>query len=165
MIFFDEPADQAGIEVTINDERLTSVVGDSYKWGEGFGEVVEAMIQSDDVLRYRNARTFERTIRREYIANRYLNLEFAPLFSPEPVQIVMTGSRTSDAAAADRELARRHGGLPDHDEYTWHHKEGIIRRGGRWLCDMYLVESGYHRRHPHKGGVTEYEFQMSTKYT
>ena len=165
MIFFDEPASEAGIEVTINDERLTDTLGESYKWGEGFGEIIELMINSEEELRFRNAKALRAAIQRDYVGNKYLNLAHVPLFRGTPVRIVMTGSRRGDAEAADRELQRKLGHLPDHDGYTWHHKEDICQVRGRWMCNMYLIESGYHRRHPHKGGVSVYEFQTSTKYT
>lgn len=62
MIFFDMPADMAWIKVTINDERLTSVIGESYKWGEGFAEILKAMIQSKESIRYRNAKALRKAL-------------------------------------------------------------------------------------------------------
>lgn len=165
MIFFNLPADQSHIEVTINDDRLTSVLGPSYEWSEGFAEIIEGMIQLGEVIRVQNARALRALIQRDYIDAIYLNLTAAPLFRNEPVVITMTGNRGRDAAAADEELRRLLGYLPDHDGYTWHHKEDIRQQGSRWKCNMYLVESGYHRRHPHKGGVYVYELNTGSSYT
>ncbi len=165
MIFFNLPADQAHIEVTINDNRLTSVLGPSFNWNEGFGEIIERMLQIGEVIRVQNARALQALIQRDYVNARYLNLTVAPLFWNEPVVIIMSGNRGKDATAADEELRRQMGYLPDHDGYTWHHKEDIWQQGGRWKCNMYLVESGYHRRHPHKGGVYMYELNTGRDYT
>ena len=83
------------------------------------------------------------------------------------VAIIMQGSRRADVEEADRELAQKlkQETAPFHDGYTWHHKEDIERVGGRWKCNMYLVESGFHRRHPHRGGVYMYEYYTGRSYT
>lgn len=165
MLYFDIPANQSRIEVTINDDRLISVLGPCFEWGEGFAEIIDGMIQTRDEIRVQDARALQALIQRDYIDAQYLNLGVAPLFRNQPVVITMTGSRRNDAAAADAELTRLMGFQPDYDGYTWHHKEDIRKEGGRWRCNMYLVESGYHRRHPHKGGVYVYEFQTGRKYS
>lgn len=165
MLYFDLPADQSRIEVTINDDRLISVLGPCFEWGEGFAEIIDGMIQARDEIRVRNARALQGLIQRDYINAKYLNLAVAPLFREDPVVITMTGNRRRDAEAADEELRILLGEVPDYDGYTWHHKEDIQKQGGRWRCNMYLVESGYHRRHPHKGGVYVYEFQTGLKYS
>lgn len=157
MIYFNLPEDQYYVAVTINDDRLTSVLGPCYEWSEGFAEIIEGMIQSEEEIRVRNAKALRALIQRDYINATYLNLAVAPLYRRDPVVITMTGNRRSDAEAADAELERQLGYQPNHDGYTWHHEENIRQRGGRWECQMYLVDSGYHRRHPHKGGVYMYE--------
>lgn len=165
MIYFDFPRAKSHIEVTINDDMLTSVLGPSYKWSDALGEVIEGMIVIRDVIRVRNAQALQELIQRDYIRAEYLNLTVAPT-AFRPVTIIMTGNRGQDAAAADAELARQLGYRPFYGGYTWHHMENIRQVGGRWQCQMCLVESGYHRRHPHKGGVYLYElYNPGRKYT
>lgn len=79
-----------------------------------------------------------------------------------PYKIVMTGSRALDYAAANAEAKTQDGKTPDY--YTWHHAEGITKRGNYYLCNMYLIRSSYHNVVHHSGGVKEYEIKTGTKY-
>lgn len=165
MIFFRNPAKDANREVTVDDARMISVFKESYKRGETLSQILDMLMESEEEFTFDNARDLQRYIQRDYIGNIHLNLDVAPVFPGTPVSIIMQGNRTADFQVADEKLEARLGHLPNHDGYTWHHKEGIVQRGGRWECDMYLVESNYHRRHPHKGGVFEYTLYTGRAYT
>lgn len=80
---------------------------------------------------------------------------------PGPYTITMSGSRSEDEKRANEKATLR--GTPS--GYTWHHAEGIARRGSLYLCKMYLILSSYHNRNWHSGGVAEYERYTGKRYT
>lgn len=167
MLFFQKPDEMAGIRVELDDERLIPVFGESYKQSDDIAELLDALIESEEKFTFRDAKDLRSYINKVYSDDKYLNLDHAPILPGTPVTIIMQGSRSADAKEADRKLAEKMGWkFPrDHDGYTWHHKEDIAMQGGRWKCNMYLVESGYHRRHPHKGGVYIYEMNTGIAYS
>ena len=167
MLYFRDPRDGERIPVCLDDARLTPVFGVSYEQGENLAGLLDLVIESEDHFVFDNAEELDGWIRRNYVDNIYLNLDLAPVFDGTPVAIIMQGSRRADAEEADRELAQKlkQETAPFHDGYTWHHKEDIERVGGRWKCNMYLVESGFHMRHPHRGGVYMYEYYTGRSYT
>ncbi len=75
-------------------------------------------------------------------------------------RIQMTGNRHNDyAAAATSAYPASYPG------YTWHHVEGMTTSGGKYYCDMALVESSYHDKISHQGAVWQYEQATRTKYS
>lgn len=81
-----------------------------------------------------------------------------PLY-PGPYSITMQGSRRADFLLVNRRIrvAQTPAG------YTWHHKEGVRFSGNTATCQMYLLDSAYHRT-PHHGGVQEYEQVFNCTY-
>lgn len=167
MIYFREPAELASREVNIDDSRMIKIFGFSYQRSETLSQILDLFLTSNIAHTFRNARDLQRYIINDYINNIYLNMNFAPIFPGTPVTIIMQGNRTADFKAADEALQEKLqlSYLPQHDGYTWHHRENLIQKSGRWECVMYLVESGYHRSHPHRGGVYEYTLRTGKSYT
>lgn len=150
--------------VGINDDILQKSFGCGYE-SERMFEILAMLIESEEIFRYPNVQSLKAFIRKYYVNGPYLCLTAAPILAGTPVTIIMQGSRAADYQAADAALQAKLGHLPAHGGYTWHHHERIRQRGAQWACDMYLVDSAYHREHPHKGGVYLYEQHTGRRYT
>jgi len=77
-----------------------------------------------------------------------------------PYTIKMTGSRAKDFEASNAQAKLSHTPYG----YTWHHKERIVKKSTGIYCKMYLLETVYHRRWPHKGAVYEYVMYTGSAY-
>lgn len=167
MLYFRYPRDGERIPVCLDDARLIPVFGKSHEQGDNLAALLDLVIESEDEFVFDDAKELDGWIRKNYVDNIYLSLDMAPIFGGTPVTIIMQGNRGADAAEADRKLAQklRMRNPPAHDGFTWHHKEDIRKDGSSWKCNMYLVESGFHRRYPHRGGVYMYECYTGKKYT
>lgn len=146
----------------VDDPALVRRFGYTYQRGEFVDRIIEQYILDQRTHQFPSMDAFAHTlvgnppqgpliIQQIYL---YPNL-------PNPVRIRMTGSHAADYAAANR--AAGFGATPG--GYTWHHAENIrLVARGQYDCDMYLIQTWYHARVPHAGGVREYEWAMNQRY-
>lgn len=148
-------------EVDIDDNVLVRSFGYSFERDDRrVGNLIAAMIEDTEVYQFARISQFRQRLR-EITNNGYLviiNYYLHPL-TRNFITIRMTGRRASDEAEANRRLNLDY---TPHN-YTWHHCENIFLQNGHWMCNMLLVQREYHR-HPHSGGVHEYELFTNRTY-
>lgn len=149
----------------IDDPTMVRAFGRSYERNEQLGDWIEKSITRQIEFRYNSIRL----MRQDYfrmIDHRNEHLFLAEQFLHErhnqirEIVIRMTGRRHDDEAEANAAMRLR--ATPY--GYTWHHAENIEWREDGLYCHMYLVNTNYHRSHPHAGGVNEYNAIMREPY-
>lgn len=147
-----------GVIINDIDHRiLVRAFGYGYERNERFDDWIGRMIEDRRIHNYRSADEIGRAFFQRNVHNRLVIQFEHPRY--RAVIIAMTGRRQRDEEQANRIL----GLLRTPANYTWHHCENIRRIGNRFRCRMILIETWYHR-HPHTGGVREYELLTNTRY-
>lgn len=147
-----------GVPVGIDDRILVNAFGYSYQRSERLERWIAELIEDRRVYRYNSAAQMRRAFLGQN-AHNHLVIMFAHPRRRNTVVITMTGSRADD----EREANRRVGLRSTPAGYTWHHCGNIVHLGAGWRCRMVLIATWYHR-HPHVGGVHEYELMTNRRY-
>lgn len=143
----------------VDDPVLCRAFGYSYQRHEVIAQIIDWCLQYG-THQFPSIDKFKR-----FVLDEGSDMNFLPLLCthpryPGPYNIHMQGNR-----ADDFDVANRRAGLAQTPaEYTWHHKEGIVKSGKEYLCDMYLIASAYHGSRRHRGGVYEYEHLTGRTY-
>lgn len=145
----------------IHDDRLSDALGPSYTWTTTFFNYIHGMINGgNNRFASMNSmiQSYLNTVRGNFIYGT-LNLAPANLYNRRMTAypIRMTGDRDSDVRLA---VSTYHLSPAN---YTWHHAENIWYSSKSMYCNMYLVDSNYHKAH-HCGGVNEYKWIYEVGY-
>lgn len=144
-----------------DDQDIIAVFGPSYKQDANVADIIDWLIEDRRMHDFSSSAAFRSYVMNGVTAGIHLQILCTHNRYPGPYTITMSGSRSEDEKRANEKATLR--GTPS--GYTWHHAEGIARRGSLYLCKMYLILSSYHNRNWHSGGVAEYERYTGKRYT
>ena len=144
----------------IDDNALCKRFGRSYERDERTGDVIAWYLEDEDWHEFTSMNSFFAAVCGLADGTK-LVIQCTHPTHPGPYRITMQGSRSGDYDKANLKA-----GLPyTPDNYTWHHKEGVIFHSRNNIeCDMYLIKTSYHGRIRHRGGVYEYERLTRDEY-
>ncbi len=136
----------------INNQRLENWFGPHYIWTETFYNYIRERVEDDNPFNFNSVNnivlSYLDSVRNRFQYPPLTNISAHLYGGSTRHRIAMTGSGNQDIANLMREP----------DGYTWHHAENIFYENSRLYCYMYLVESEYHSKNRHCGGVNEYKW-------
>lgn len=147
-----------GVQINnIDDDILVNKFGYSYQRGDRIGDILAGFLENECyTYRFNDIQEMINAIMDRQDRYRPLVRWFV---HAGPYTVVMSGRRSEDAVNANRAA----GFTTTPDGCTWHHAENIRYEFDCYLCDMYLIETWYHKT-PHRGGVNEYEIITGSRY-
>ena len=108
-----------------DDQDIIAVFGPSYKQDANVADIIDWLIEDRRMHDFSSSAAFRSYVMNGVTAGIHLQILCTHNRYPGPYTITMSGSRSEDEKRANEKATLR--GTPS--GYTWHHAEGIARRG------------------------------------